>query len=189
MTPPCHAPVSDDDLLEYWTDALEGADVERIEDHLFSCGDCAARLEAMVSLGDGLRTLVQQGRVSGIVSRSLLNRMQRDGVKVRQYSLSPGERVPCAAFPDDDLLVIALRANFAGAGNVTLSITGQDDELISRISDVPVSPADSEILWGAPGEIIRRMPSTRVHMSLVSGAPGGETIAEYELDHTALPPH
>ena len=189
MTPPCNAPISDDDLLDYWTHAIEGADAERIEQHLFSCGGCAARLEAMASLGDGLRTLVKQGRVSGIVSRSLLNRMQRDGVHVRQYSLSPGERVPCAAFPDDDLVVISLRANFAGAETVTLSITGRDDELISRISDVPVSPTDSEILWAAPGEIIRRMPSTHVHLNLVSEAPGGETIAEYELDHTEMPPH
>lgn len=187
MTLPCHAPVSDDDLLEYWTHAIEGTDAERIEDHLFSCSDCAARLEAMVSLGDGLRTLVQQGRVSGIVSRSLLNRMQRDGVKVRQYSLSPGERVPCAAFPDDDLLVISMRANFAGAETVTLSVTGRNDELIGRISDVLVSPADSEILWATPGEVIRGMPSTRVHLRIVSEAPGGETIAEYELDHTEMP--
>ena len=189
MTPPCNAPIFDDDLLDYWTHAIERADAERIEEHLFSCGGCAARLEALASLGDGLRTLVKQGRVSGIVSRSLLNRMQRDGVHVRQYSLSPGERVPCAAFPDDDLVVISLRANFAGAETVTLSITGRDDELISRISDVTVSPMDSEILWAAPGEIIRRMPSTRVHLSLVSEAPGGETIAEYELDHTEMPPH
>jgi hypothetical protein len=189
MTPPCAAPVSDDDLLEYWTHAIEGADAERIEEHLFSCGDCAARLEAMVSFGDGLRALVTQGRVSGIVSRSLLNRMQRDGVKVRQYSLSPGERVPCAAFPDDDLLVISMRASFAGSETVTLSVTGPDDEVIGRIADVPVSPADVEILWATPGETIRRMPTARVQLRVTSGAPGSETIAEYELDHTALPAH
>ncbi len=189
MTPRCNAPISDDDLLEDWTHATDGAGAERIEEHLFWCGDCAARLEAMASLGGGLRTLVKQGRVSGIVSRSLLNRMQRDGVKVRQYSLSPGERVPCAAFPDDDLLVISMRANFAGSETVTLSVTGPDDELIGRIADVPVSPADLEILWATRGETIRRMPSTRVRLRIIAGTPGAETVAEYQLDHTALPPH
>ena len=189
MTPPCTTPVSDDDLLDYWTHVLEGADAERTEEHLFSCGDCAARLEAMASLGTGLRTLVKRGHVSGIVSRALLNRMQRDGVRVRQYELSPGERVPCAAFPDDDVLVISMHANFAGLETVTLSVTGPGNELIGRIASVPVSPGDLEILWATPGDVIRRMPSTRVQLRVSSDGPGERTIAEYELDHTALPPH
>jgi hypothetical protein len=35
--------------------------------------------------GNGLATLVRQGRVSGIVSRAILNRLQRDGVHVRMF--------------------------------------------------------------------------------------------------------
>ena len=96
MTSRCQAPVSEDDLLDYWTRAIDELEAERVEEHLFSCGDCAARLETLVSIGGGLRMLVKQGRVAGVISRSLLNRMQRDGVHVRMYSLLPGERVPCA---------------------------------------------------------------------------------------------
>ena len=36
MTPRCNAPVSDDELLDYWTQAIAGPDAERIEEHLFS---------------------------------------------------------------------------------------------------------------------------------------------------------
>jgi hypothetical protein len=43
-------------------------------------------------------------RVSAIISRSLLNRTQRDGVHIRFYSLLPAETVPCAVFPGDDLV-------------------------------------------------------------------------------------
>ena len=98
MTPQCHAPVSDEDLLDYWADAIAVTDAERLEEHLFSCGDCSARLEAMASLGTGLAVLVRRGRVSGIVSRSLLNRMQRDGVQVRQYVMSPANGCPVRRF-------------------------------------------------------------------------------------------
>jgi predicted anti-sigma-YlaC factor YlaD len=94
MTTRCDAPVSDDDLLDYWTAAIAGTDAERIEEHLFACGECGARLDAMASLGSGLAALVRRGRVSGIVSRSLLNRIQRDGGQVRLYTISPGESVP-----------------------------------------------------------------------------------------------
>ena len=54
MTVRCDAPVSDEDLLDYWTEAIAGPDAERIEEHLFSCAGCAARLDAMASLGSGL---------------------------------------------------------------------------------------------------------------------------------------
>ena len=74
----------------------------------------------MSSLGAGLAALARRGHVAGVVSRALLNRIQRDGVQVRLYSLSPGERVPCAAFPGDDLLVLALRADFSRSEAVTV---------------------------------------------------------------------
>ena len=92
MTPRCDAPVSDADLLDYWIQAMPEMDAGQIEEHLFSCGECTARLDAMASLGAGLASLARLGRVSGIVSRALLNRLQRDGVHVRMYSASPGER-------------------------------------------------------------------------------------------------
>jgi hypothetical protein len=188
MTPDCAAPVPDDDLLDFWVAAIDATDAERIEEHLFSCAACTARLEAMASLGAGLVELVRRGKISGIVSRSLLNRMQRDGVQVRLFSLSPGERVPCAAFPNDDLLVVSLRADFAALESVTLSVTGPDDAVIGHVPEVPVSRADREILWATPGEVVRRMASTRLHLTLTSDGPGAAVLGEYELDHTALPP-
>ena len=186
MTTRCDAPVSDDDLLDYWTAAITGTDAERIEEHLFACGGCGARLDAMASLGAGLAALVRRGRVSGIVSRSLLNRIQRDGGQVRLYTISPGESVPCAAFPGDDLLVVSLRANFAGSGTINLSVTGPGEAPVGYVADVPVTGTDVEILWATPGDTVRRMASTRLRLTLTSDAPGGPVLGEYELDHTGL---
>jgi hypothetical protein len=187
MTPQCDAPVSDEDLLDYWTRAIDGTDAERVEEHLFSCATCTARLEAMVSLGAGLSALARRGRVSGVLSRAMLNRFQRDGVRVRLYALSPGERVPCAAFPGDDLLVVSLRADFAGLDTVTLTVTGPEGVSIGRLTDVPVPRSDGEIFWATPGESVRQMPSTRLRLTLTSDTPDTAVLGEYELDHTALP--
>jgi hypothetical protein len=187
MTTRCDAPASDDDLLDYWTGAMPGTDADRMEEHFFSCGECAARLGAMVSLGTGLATLVRRGRVSGVVSRSLLNRLQRDGVHVRQFTVWPGETVPCAAFPGDDLLVVALHADFAGAETVNLSVTGPEDASFRYMGDVPIAGAEREILWATPGADVRRMPSARLRLTLTSGRPGAPVLGEYELDHTAVP--
>ena len=84
----CKAPIPEGTLLDYWAcDLADGDETERVEEHLFACGDCSARLHHLAALGTGLAALVRQGRVSGIVSRAILNRLQRDGVHVRMFSL------------------------------------------------------------------------------------------------------
>ena len=186
MMPPCDTPLSEEALLDYWIHATPANEVDGIEEHLFSCDDCSARLAAMSSLGAGLSALVRRGHVAGAVSRSLLNRIQRDGVQVRLYSLSPGDRVPCAAFPGDDLMVLALRADLSGLESVTLSLTDGDDAVVGQAVDIPVGRGDGEILWGVPGDAVRRMPSSRLRLKLSSSAPDTTVLAEYELEHTSL---
>src|SRR5580765_3047511 len=134
MMPGCQAPIPDATLLDYRArDLADGDETDRVEEHLFACADCSARLQQLAALGTGLAARVRQGRVSGMVSRALLNRMQRDGSHVRMYSLVPGETVPCAVFPGDDLVVAALRADFSGVDAVTLSVTGPADSPSAEI--------------------------------------------------------
>lgn len=188
MKPGCDAPIRDEMLLDYWCGDLAGQEADQIEAHLFACGECAARLERIATLGTGIATLARKGRVSGIISRALLNRMQRDGVNVRLFSLSPGETLPCAAFPGDDVVVVSLRADFEGVEAVTLSVTGLGDASMGELSEAPVSRAHGEVLWATPGALVRQMPSTRLHLTLTSS--GGErgVLGEYVLDHSASEP-
>ncbi len=186
MMPTCQSPIPDGTLLDYWArDLVDGHETDRVEEHLFACGDCSARLQRVAALGPGLATLVRQGRVSGIVSRALLNRMQRDGIRVRMYSLIPGETVPCAVFPGDDLVVAALRADFSGVDAVTLSVTGLGDWPSGEIDDVPVSGPDGEVLWATPAAIVRQMPSVRLQLTLASAGATRAELGRYVLDHSA----
>lgn len=189
MMPSCHAPIPDDALLEYWArDRADGDETDRVEEHLFACGDCSARLRDMASLGPGLATLAQQGRITGIVSRTVLNRMQRDGVHVRFYSVESGETVPCAVFPADDLVVAALRADFSAADSVSLSVMGPGDSPIGEVDDVPVSRLERELLWVLPAAVVRQMPSMRLRLTLVSVGATRAVLGTYVLDHSAAPP-
>jgi hypothetical protein len=182
----CQAPIPDGTLLDYWArDLADGDETDRVDEHLFACGDCSARLHRLAALGPRLATLVRQGRVSGIVSRALLNRMQRDGIHVRMYSLVPGETVPCAVFPGDDLVVAALRADFSGVDAVTLSVTGPGDSPSGVIDDVPVSGPDAEVLWASPAAVVRQMPSMRLQLTLASAGATRAELGRYVLDHSA----
>jgi hypothetical protein len=189
MMPRCQAPISDGTLLDYWAhDLADGDETGQVEEHLFACGDCSARLHRLAALGTGLATLVRQGRVAGIVSRTLLNRMQRDGLHIRMYSLVPGETVPCAVFPGDDLIVTALRADFSAVEAVTLSVTGPGDSPFSQLDNVPVSRPDGEVLWATSAAVVRQMPSMRLQLTLASAGATRAELGRYVLEHSASTP-
>ena len=184
MLASCKAPIPEEALLDYWArDAADGDEAERVEEHLFACSDCSARLHHLAALGTGLATLVRQGRVSGIVSRAILNRLQRDGVHVRMFSLWPGETVPCAVFPGDDLVVTALRADFSGVDAVTLSVTGPGDSPIAQFEDVPVPGPGGEVLWVTPAAVVHEMPSMRLELTLASVGATRAELGRYVLEH------
>jgi len=182
----CQTPIADAILLDYWArDLPDGSDLDRVEEHLFACGDCTARLDGIAALGTGLAALVRQGRVSGIVSRAMLNRMQRDGVHVRMYSLAPGETVPCAVFPGDDLIVAALRADFSSVDAVALSVTGSEGSPFRQYDNVPIPGPNDELFWATPAAVVREMPSMRLQLTLSSTGAAQEELGRYVLEHSA----
>jgi len=186
---PCHTPIPDAILLDYWArDLADGDEMNRVEEHLFACSDCSARLHQMTALGAGVTALVRQGRVSGIVSRAILNRLQRDGAHVRMFWLAPGETVPCAVFPGDDVIVTALRADFSGVETVTLSVTGPDDSPFGQCDDVPVSGPRGEVLWANPAALLRQLPSMRLELTLTSTGAVPTELGRYVLEHSASTP-
>jgi len=188
MTPACREPIPESTLLDYWTDDLvDGGQMERVEEHLFACGDCAARLTQLAELGAGLTSLARSGRLTGIVSRAVLNRLQRDGVHVRMFSLAPGETVACAVFPGDDLIVASLRADFSGINAVTLSVTGPERVPFRRYEDVEVARPLGEVLWVTPAALVRELPSMRLELTLTSAGDAPAELARYVLEHSSSP--
>jgi len=183
MMPVCASPIADERLIDYWTCDLPAADASSIEEHMFSCAECSARLDWVASVAGGVATLARQGRISGIISRALLNRLQRDGVRVRQFTLDPGETVPCAAFPGDDVVVTSLNANLAGVRAVSLRVTGPGDAPVGAIDDIPVPAAATGLLWATPGAFVRSMPSQQLRLTLRSADDAG-VLGEYILEHT-----
>jgi len=49
---PCQAPLSDATLIDYLVrDLPEDDETNRVEEHLFACADCSARLDQIAALG------------------------------------------------------------------------------------------------------------------------------------------
>jgi putative zinc finger protein len=180
----CPAPIEFGDVVDYWAGDLTRADEDRIEEHVFTCADCARELGAARALAGGIRAVVREGRLHSVVTDGMLNRLAADGVRIRMFTLEGSEVVPCAVWADDDLVVARIRADFAKADSVSIVTRLASGEEIGHLSDIAVRPGQREILNAFSAARLRELPATRVSVTVTGQIGSSErTIAEYTLEH------
>jgi anti-sigma factor RsiW len=180
----CPTPLGFADVVDYWAGDLTPAEEGRIEEHVFTCTDCARELAAAEALARGITAVARDGRLHSVVTDAILNRLAADGVRIRMFTLEGTEIVPCAVWADDDLVVSRIRADFAGVDSVTIVARQASGEEISRLSDVGVRPGQREILNAFSAAHLRKLPATRVHLTVTAQIGSGErTVAAYTLEH------
>jgi Putative zinc-finger len=180
----CPSPIGFADVVDYWAGDLNRADEDRIEEHVFTCADCARELAAADALARGIAAVAREGRLHSVVTDAILNRLAADGVRIRTFTLEGTGIVPCAVWADDDLVVSRVRADFSQADSVSIVTRQASGEVISRLSDIAVRPGQREILNAFSAAQLRELPATRVQVTVTAQIGSGErTIAEYTLEH------
>ena len=126
---------------------------------------------------------VRSADVGGFVTDAVLNRLAREGVRVRTYALSPGAVVPCAVWEDDELMALRLRGDFGGATEFTLSQRAAGTELV-RVTGQVAASSYGEVIYTMPAESIRHLPVVNVEI-LLTALDGGEErpVGSYTLVH------
>ena len=183
MTTPARACLTFGELAEYWTPDAPRSEIEQIESHVFECAGCAARLADAERLRRRLGETVRAGAFQAIITDSVLNKLSRDGVRVRSYTVAPGEPVQCAVWDDDEILVARLRGNFTGVSSVSAVMRLASGEELDRVNDVPVRAGASELLLAFSAEGVRRGPDAPMHLTLTGGPGGDEVLGEFVFDH------
>jgi hypothetical protein len=179
---PCDRPIGLAALIDYWLDR-EPPDGD-MEKHLLACDSCSRRLEALATLGDGVRRQAREGAVEMVVTPSFLARAAQEGLRTREYRVPPGGRVDCTVTREDDLLVARLQGDFSGISRLDLvAQTGDGAEF--RIEDVPVGPEATELIVAQAMPAMRLLGVSRHRFRLVGREEGRERlIGEYTFDHT-----
>ena len=174
-----------DALGDYWFGDLPEAEADAAEEHLLECAGCSARLEDLLRLRAGVREIVRTGRVPVVVGPSFLGAAAREGLRVREYAVGPGERVDCTLTPDDDLVVSRLRADLRDVLRVDL-IAVPEDGGGQRAEDVPFDAASGEVIVAQSTPVLRSLPTSTFRMRLVApDADGGQRLlGEYTFAHT-----
>jgi hypothetical protein len=180
----CPTPIAFADAVDYWTDELSDADVDRLEAHAFACASCARELAAAGALAGSIAVVARDGRLHGVVTDAILNRLAADGVRIRMFTLDGPGVVPCAVWAGDDLVVSRIRADFTGIDTVSIVTRLASGEEIGRVADIPVHPGQHEILNAFSAAHLRALPATRVDVAVTAFREGHEQpIAEYTLEH------
>jgi len=180
-TPGCERSLGD--LIDYAAGELSGDEAAAVETHLFSCAECAKRAAEVDALIGAIHRAVGSGEVGGFVTDDVLNRLARDGVRVRSFALSPGAVVPCAVWEDDELMVLRLGGEFGGSSEFTMTQHVAGNEVVRVTAQVAVSP-HGELVYTIPAVWVRQMPVVDVEVLLTAHEDGEERqVGSYTLVH------
>jgi hypothetical protein len=181
--PACPAPVAFATLVEYWLGELAGKEQNHIEEHVFGCASCTARLGELAALGEGIRAAFRGGALHAVISTGALNMMHRAGLRLREYPVAPGGSVQCTIAAPDDIVVSRLAAPLGGVERLDLVQEAEGwPEL--RLEDIPFDPAAGEVLFCPPAARLKSMPAHTARVRLLARVQGEEhTLAEYTFNH------
>jgi anti-sigma factor RsiW len=144
----CKEPISFETLVGYWLGELGAEQETPLEEHLFACASCSARLEALAALAGGVRAAVREGRANAVITPRFLETLRREGLRIREYRVPAGGRVDCTLLTGEDGVCGRMQVGLAGVKRVDaltrLEVEGQVTE--SRIEDVTFDPAAGEVL-------------------------------------------
>jgi hypothetical protein len=142
----CAAPIGWDDLLDYWSGDLDAAASADVEEHVFACERCAARLAEVESIAESVRRVTAAGRFRAAVAPSLVDLLAARGLRIRTYRPRLGETIPCGAARDDELLVVRAAVDLRGVTRLDLVACDEAWQPRERQVDVPFDRARGEVV-------------------------------------------
>jgi hypothetical protein len=186
----CPDPVDAAVLADYWAAALAKSEEEAVEEHLFTCDECGARLRETIALAEGVRKLARAGSLQMVVSEAFLKRAAEEGLRVRQYAPPPGGSVECTVAAGDDLLIGSLAADLSTAKRVDLSLCDERGVEQFRLPDIPFQRDAGGVRWQQSITFAKAAPSSTLIARLVAvdEESGERLLGEYTFNHTRTLP-
>jgi hypothetical protein len=182
MTGPRCEQLSPAVLADYAAGDVTEREALSIEEHLFACADCGGRAADLDALVHGVQDAMRSAEVGGFTTDEILNRLARDGVRVRSFTLVPGAVVPCAVWEGDELMALRLRADMGDARELTVSQRVGGTEVV-RASGQPAG-ARGEVIFAQPAAWVRQLPEVEVEVVLaVRDGDEEHTVGTYTLVH------
>jgi hypothetical protein len=181
---PCTARIPMSTFTEYWLGELDAARQSELEEHLFECAECSSRLSELAQLGEAICRAMREGQMNAILTSDFVKKLQRSGVRIREYRLQPGESVLCTVTPEDDLVIAHLHAPLRHISRLDLLFSDATAGTRWRVEDVAFNPTAEEVAL-APSVGRLRTHSFTQHLELLAVEGSGErVVARYTFNHS-----
>ena len=178
-----HGQEGDAALLAWWLDELPEAEADEMEEHLFACDQCTARLRDLLALRESVKRALLAARFATAVTPRFLRQIRDSGLRVREYRVPAGGSVACTITPADDLIASRLEAPLAGVRQLDLIF--DDGGTQHRAAHIPFDAASGEVTVIPPVALIRGWKAATQRMRLVAVNLGAErVIGEYTFNHS-----
>jgi len=187
----CAAGITLARLLDSWADAPGGdddADALALEDHVFCCAGCTARLGWIAALADAVpAALERKGGQRWGLTRELVAHLERRGVRLRHYRFGANREVACTVAFDDDLVVSWIPVTTADDERVEAELTAPDGTVVARFDDLPVDRRHGEIITAEAAETLWPLPDLVLRLRLTAVGPAHRRdLGELVYHHTAM---
>lgn len=177
-----HDADQDATLLAWWLDELDAEKSDEVEEHLFSCEVCSARLRQLLRLREAVHDALSDGQFGTVVTAKFIRGLTESGTRIREYRLPPGGSVLCTIAPQDDFVVSHLQAPLDDVRQLDLVIDADGET--HRLGHVPFDAATNEVTFIPPVALLRRLGHASQRIRLVAVTLGGErVIGEYTFNH------
>lgn len=163
---------------------LDDAEAEAVEEHVLSCSACAQLLERVLSLGDGIRTLVRSSALHVSLTPSLVAELEKAGLITRVYRIPAGGSVDCTVTREDRFVAAFLEADLRGVERVDLVMEVPSGVL--RYDDVTFDVERGVVAWVSSGDFVRSLPTMKHSARVYAVEDGREReLGRYTFNHTA----
>lgn len=186
----CATPIDAATLADYWLAALTTEEEAGVEEHLFTCDECGARLRETIALAGGLRTVARQGNLLMVVSDAFLKRVAEEGLRVREYAPPRGGSVHCTVSANDDFLIGRLQADLSATQRLDLSLCNREGVEQFRLANIPFRPESGSVAFQQPIGYAKAAPSETMIARLIAFDDAGVEgmLGEYTFIHTRTIP-
>jgi hypothetical protein len=182
----CGAGIALEQLIDHWRGELHAEEDTRVEEHVFECDACTARLQWIAALDDAVRELVRGGAFGLPVTRALVDRFVRGGVVVRQYELDPGSTVHCSAAPEDHFGITWFRGELVDADRIDIQFMNRDTgQPVFAAADLPFDRDRGEIGIAASARLLRALPAHTMDVTVTKFRDGTpHEVGRYTMLHS-----
>jgi len=175
----CTTPLALDALVAWWARDAAPDEAARVEDHVFACDACAARLAALADLAAGIAALARTGALGLVTTSATIDRLRVDGVGLRTYRLGPGEHVLCTVTAADDYIVSWLETDAPPDAALAVDVLLAGSSL-ARFDGCPVDRAHGAVIVLTPAAVLRPLGEVDI---VVRMSRDGVPLADYHFHH------